>query len=286
MSVHDDLAHRRAERDALLARAVAMLNADPRVVAAWLTGSVGRGDGDDLSDLDFWVAVRDDAIAAVTAERQAIVARIGTPVLIQEAPHNAPPGGAFLLVWYASDAGLQEADWVWQPHSAARLPPDVRLLFDRVGIPPAQPTPPLTEAARTARLTDRTVFFWAMAPIAARKIARGQPRAALRLIEMMARAVEEVRWLCSLRETPPPTEDRGPALPPVQPADQLVALRDLARTMEALTATVTARGGTVPVAVIPHVSAFHDFTERLLTAGWRADHPPGSGSASSQAYEA
>src|SRR3954462_10102174 len=136
MSIHEELAHRRAERDALLARTVSMLHADPRVVAAWLTGSLGRGDGDDLSDFDVWIIVRDDAMAAVAAERQAIIARIGTPVLIQEAPHNAPPGGAFLLVWYEGAAGVQEADWVWQPQSGARVPPNVRLLFDRVGISP------------------------------------------------------------------------------------------------------------------------------------------------------
>jgi hypothetical protein len=284
MSVHDELARRRAARDALSSRAVAMLRADPRVVAAWLTGSIGQGTGDDLSDLDFWVIVRDDAMAAVAAERQAIVARIGAPVLIQEAPHNAPPGGAFLLVWYKSDAGLQEADWHWQPRSGAQLPQGVRLLFDRVGIPPAEPAPPLRETDRVARLTERTAFFWAMAPIAARKIARRQPRAALRLIEMMARAMEEVRWLCDLHDAPPPAEDRDPDPPPVQPAEQLAALRALTRTMESLSAAITTHGGTVPVALIPHVYDFYDFTERLLAARWRATHPPGSGSASNQSY--
>jgi hypothetical protein len=272
MSIRDELAHHRAERDAFLARAVAMLRADPRVVAAWLTGSLGRGDGDDLSDLDVWIVVRDDAMAAVAAERQAISARIGTPVLIQEAPHNAPPGGAFLLVWYEGAAGLQEMDWVWQPQSGARLPPDVRLLFDRVGIPPMEPAPPLTAAERATLLTERTVFFWAMAPIAARKIARGQPRAALRLIEMMARAVEQVRWACDLREMPPPAEDRGPAPPPVQPAEQLAALRALTRAMASLTARIAAYGGEVPVAVIPHVEDFYDFTEHLIAAQWQPNH--------------
>jgi hypothetical protein len=282
MSFADALARRRAERDDLFARVEALLRADRRIVAAWLTGSLGREDGDDLSDLDIWIVIRDDAMAAIADERQEYVARIGAPILIQEAPHNAPPGGAFLLVFYDSPGGVQEVDWHWQPQSAARLPPHVRLLFDHVGIPRAVPAPPLTDAERAALLTERTVFFWAMAPIAARKIARGQPRAALRLIEMMARAVDEIRWVCGLRETPPPAEDRGSAPPPVQPAEQLTALRDMTRTMESLTATITRQGGTVPLAAIPRIYAFFDFTERLIAERGRRDHAPGSGSVSSQ----
>jgi hypothetical protein len=282
MSTLDKLARRRSERDALFARALTLLRADPRVVAAWLTGSLGQGTGDDLSDLDLWIIVRDDAIAAVADERQSYVARIGTPILIQEAPHNAPPGGAFLLVFYDSAAGIQEVDWNWQPQSTARLPSNIRLLFDHVGIPRATPALPLTDAERAALLTERAVFFWAMAPIAARKIARGQPRAALRLIEMMARALDEVRWACGLRETPPFAEDRSPTPPPVQPDEQLATLRALAQSMEQLTTTIAEQGGAVPVAAIPHIYDFYDFTERLIVERGRTDHAPGSGSASSQ----
>lgn len=282
MFAHDERARRRAERDALFARVEALLRTDPRVVAAWLTGSLGQGTGDDLSDLDFWVVVRDEAMAAVAAERQEYIARIGVPILIQEAPHNAPPGGAFLLVFYDSAAGLQEIDWNWQPQSSARLPPNVRLLFDHVGIPPAEPAPPLTDRERAALLTERSVFFWAMAPIAARKIVRGQPRAALRLIEMMARALEEVRWACGLRATPPFAEDRSPTPPPVQPGEQLATLRAVTHSMETLTTTITEQGGAVPIAAIPHVYDFYDFTERLIAAREQNNHPPGSGSASSQ----
>jgi predicted nucleotidyltransferase len=38
----------RAEREALLARIVGLLEADKRVTAAWLFGSLGRGDADEL----------------------------------------------------------------------------------------------------------------------------------------------------------------------------------------------------------------------------------------------
>ena len=48
-----------AARDALLERIVAALRADERFVAAWLRGSFGRGDDDELSDLDLDVVLRD-----------------------------------------------------------------------------------------------------------------------------------------------------------------------------------------------------------------------------------
>ena len=54
----ENLKTRAAERDALLARAVERLQADARVGAAWLFGSLGRGEEDALSDLDLWVSLR------------------------------------------------------------------------------------------------------------------------------------------------------------------------------------------------------------------------------------
>ncbi|HUZ01769.1 MAG TPA: hypothetical protein VMU89_15575 [Thermomicrobiaceae bacterium] len=109
MSRSDDwLRVRRDERQALLDRAVEMLAADRRVAAAWLVGSLGRDAADDLSALDLWVVVEDDHMAAIAADRRAFAARIGRPVLVQEAPRNAPPGGAYLLVLYHGEAGSQQ----------------------------------------------------------------------------------------------------------------------------------------------------------------------------------
>jgi len=47
-------------RDDLLERIVATLQADSRVVAAWLSGSFGRGVEDAWSDLDLHVAIEDE----------------------------------------------------------------------------------------------------------------------------------------------------------------------------------------------------------------------------------
>ncbi|HEU0164453.1 MAG TPA: aminoglycoside 6-adenylyltransferase, partial [Thermomicrobiales bacterium] len=103
-------AHR---RDALLARIVEVLEADPRVVAAWLSGAHGRGVADAWSDLDLHVAVEDAALAAFLDERDDFYRRFGEPVLVQEEmPSNAMPASRFQLVIYA---GPVEVDWTIGP---------------------------------------------------------------------------------------------------------------------------------------------------------------------------
>ena len=129
--------HRR-ERADLLALAVRLLEADERIVAAWLHGSMGRGTQDDWSDIDLFIVVADEQMEVVAAERAAFVSRAGQPLLTVEAPQNAPPGGAYLLAMYPGTYGPHILDCSWQPRSQARRPSDTRLLFDRVGIPPAE----------------------------------------------------------------------------------------------------------------------------------------------------
>src|SRR2546423_11953623 len=142
MSVADLLRVRRAEREGLKRRAVDLLKGDHRVIAAWLFGSLGRGDADDLSDLDLWVVVADEQIGEVVRERQEYVARLDEPVLIEEAPQNAPSGGGYLLVLYGGQAGPPQVDWDWQARSDARRPEQTCPLFDRVGIPQCEPPRP------------------------------------------------------------------------------------------------------------------------------------------------
>ena len=63
------------ERDALLGRAVALLEGDERVVAAWLAGSLGRGGGDALSDIGLWVVCADEIPNFQVLERRPVRGR-------------------------------------------------------------------------------------------------------------------------------------------------------------------------------------------------------------------
>jgi predicted nucleotidyltransferase len=57
-----NLCEHREDRDALLASWMDSLKTDPRIRAVWLWSSFEKGEADDLSDLDIWVIVADDAI--------------------------------------------------------------------------------------------------------------------------------------------------------------------------------------------------------------------------------
>src|SRR5215472_20059 len=115
MSPEERLNIRIQEREALLQSVIKMLEQDARVVAAWLFGSLGRGEGDGLSDLDVWVVTADEYSRFVHAGRQDFVAHLAPPLLVLEAPQNAPEHGAYLLTLYPGQAGPHQIDWYWQP---------------------------------------------------------------------------------------------------------------------------------------------------------------------------
>jgi predicted nucleotidyltransferase len=270
MSARDFLHARRAERDILLERATALLMDDARVVAAWLFGSLGREDADDLSDIDLRVVVADRYSEAINATRREYVERLGKPLLIEEAPGNAPVGGAYLLVLYDSRAGLQHVDWTWQPQSHAQIPHEARVLFDRIGIPPIRAPESITDTERAARVTERVIFFWAMSPIAAKFVARRQRRSTLTMISMIERALHDVQWLVGTRNSVPDFKDNRTDPPPVEPADQLETVRALAREMETLAPRIVASGATIPTESIPEIYRFFDLVGAMLVEGTTA----------------
>ena len=254
---------RRAEREVLLARITATLESDNRIAAAWLFGSVGRGEADDLSDLDLRVVVFDEHIQDVCADRQAYTAQVGEAVLFQEAPQNRPAGGAFLLTLYAGEFGPQEVDWTWEPLSGACLWPQTQILLNRAGLSRQgempwgyQPRPaqtPLEEAVQ------RVNSFWAMMLIVAKYAARSPWEDSMGLIGM---AVQPLREVSEYLDLPPHYVMEN--LPPHgHPQDKLRLLRGLADAMEMRMPTVEARGGSVPWAALPHAHCFLDLVEAV-----------------------
>ncbi|HKP53455.1 MAG TPA: nucleotidyltransferase domain-containing protein [Chloroflexia bacterium] len=264
MSSNQILNLRLYEREELVARAAEFLKRDERVVAAWLFGSLGRGDADALSDVDLWVVVADEHIEAVSAERREFVAGIGKPLLIEEAPQNAPIRGAYLLALYGGEAGPHQVDWYWQPKSDAQVPADIRLLFDRVNLPVDTPLKSLTNEECAELATNQVAFFWAMCNIAAKKIARRQAWGTLSMFGLLSYALEETEWLAGLREERPGHKDTRTGLPPVQPDEQLDLLRQMAHSMERIMPQVEALSGTVPVEAIPQVYRFFEVVEAIL----------------------
>ena len=176
-SIQQKLAVHLAEREAWLAEMVVQLEADERVDAAWLFGSLGRDDADELSDVDLFVIVNDTDFDTFVARRYDFLAQVAQPVLILEAPQNWPPGGVYNMALYPGTSGPHQVDCYWVRRSAARLPTETRLLFDRIGLP-RQDSPtrfdyaPVPERTPEEVLTQNVNSFWVMWLIACKYIAR------------------------------------------------------------------------------------------------------------------
>ena len=261
---------RRAEREALLARITQKLDGDDRIAAAWLFGSAGRGEADDLSDLDLRVIVFDEHIGGICARRQAYTAQAGEAVLFAEAPQNRPAGGAFLLTLYAGEFGPQEVDWTWQPRSGACLWPGTRLLLNRAVLTQGempwgyQPRP---EQTALEEAVQRVCNFWAMLLIIAKYAARTPDEDTMGLIGMSVQPLREVSEF--LGQTPRYLMESLP--PHGQPEEKVRLLRALAGQMEALMPAVEAQGGSVPWAIVPHARRLLDLVEAVAGTGGKRE---------------
>jgi hypothetical protein len=99
------LADYQLAREQLLARIIEVLRQDSRFVAAWLTGSYGRGDQDAVSDLDLNIVVaaphadelceRPTMInVSVPRSRLTLISQFGQPAILHENHFNAPTNGS------------------------------------------------------------------------------------------------------------------------------------------------------------------------------------------------
>jgi predicted nucleotidyltransferase len=163
----------RQDREALLAKIVTELSSDERFLAAWLTGSYGRGDEDEVSDLDLRLVVaepysksicrREQQVSSrTTQERLALFSKFGSPALIHENNNNAPEGGTFTFVLYADSAVM--IDWVLLPRSEAKRLQPSRLLFEKESIPVSVPEPEDKEQSQKT-VSEQWAFFWMMAAV-------------------------------------------------------------------------------------------------------------------------
>lgn len=167
-------------RDVLLTRIREDLEADERVLAAWLAGSYGRGTADEWSDIDLHVVVRDDDLTAWLGERNDLYRRVGHPVM--RLPSSASEKGDYQGVLFAGPVFL---DLAVHPVSTATRDADTRLLFTRADIP-LRVVAPLDDEERRTRLQHDLDFFWAMTPVALKYIGRGRIDRALTMIELLS----------------------------------------------------------------------------------------------------
>jgi Streptomycin adenylyltransferase len=190
-------------RNALLRRIVAFLQSDERFVAAWLAGSFGRNEPDDLSDLDLHVVVVDEFASqlldktttlwsATLPERRALFEQFGKPVLLQEHHQNAICNGVFTCCIYDD---LTQVDWTLMAKSQAKRPHFSQLLFDSAEIPHDLSPQPEPVAERQTIAAERNTFFWLMAIMCAKQLIRNDVLNATGTLGILHNTLNEVARL-------------------------------------------------------------------------------------------
>jgi hypothetical protein len=258
------LATRRTERSALLAKITEVLTNDPRIVAAWVWGSLGRDEQDDISDIDLRVVVADSHIDEVCQDRRSFAAQIGEMVFYQEAPQNRPVGGAFLLTHYVGRYGSQEVDWTWQPQSCAAIWPDVHVIFDRTGLPQIDKMPwaylDAPERTPLEQAVSDLGFFWTMLVITTKQAAR-TPH--VETLEYLRWCIVPLSDAATYAKVPCPY-DRDNIPVHATPQQKIQLLRDLAAFMEAVMALIEGQGANVQWAFPPYAQRFLSVVEKLV----------------------
>lgn len=195
------LQEHREDRDRLLDHLTAALLSDSRVRAVWLWGSFGRGEADDLSDLDPWIVVDDAFVGEMGYALRHYARQTENFLTGGEAPQNGPPGGGFFSSLHAGRHGLLHLDCYWQPLSAVEAIPERAVLFDRRHMPVIEPSPeipptetgvPYTEEER--RIEGGIDFAWLMLSITAKHLARN-PDSDLSLMRYPRPGLEEAAAL-------------------------------------------------------------------------------------------
>ena len=167
--------------EAFLASAVAELSADDRVAAVLLTGSGGRGEADDWSDLDINVVLSGDASDELLASAGSAEA-YGDVAIWVDCSYNAPLGGSMTFARYLVGDDLVLVDWHVWPLERARLTTGAKLLWSRPGLrlePFAGTVVDLTSSGARRRIPpysrqQRSEWELCMLQIAASRPARSQ----------------------------------------------------------------------------------------------------------------
>jgi hypothetical protein len=140
-----------------------LLRAEPRVEAAWLAGSLGKGQGDAVSDVDTLALAADGMAGEVSKELAANLDGIAKPVLV-----NALFGGRILNVvtedWLRFDISIVQGDEL-DRYDARDLTP----LFNRGGRkPPTHPDIPyVTPPDQLLKLVNEFLRVLGLLPVGA-----------------------------------------------------------------------------------------------------------------------
>ena len=264
-AVADALREHREDRDALLASLTAFWQSDIRIRAALLWGSFGRGEADDLSDLDPWLLVADDAAPSIEPVLRQYAEQTGSLVsAAQNIPQYAPPGGGYVGFLHEGRHGLLQVDCYWQPVSVALPEAEYAVLFDRqpetyAGQEYPEITPLEKAQGLQAEVEHGLRFTWFMFLITAKYLAR-HPDSDMGLMFYPKLGLEVAAvWLGQAALLTPEDWDV-----PQKPREKVNRLRHLAGKVEQLRVTANAQGCTFSPTYTPCLLRYLDMVEGIL----------------------
>lgn len=156
----------------LLEKVTEVLDADSRVLAAWLEGSIARKEDDDLSDIDLWIVVRDSDFDSFVAQRERFAAKLGSviSVLYPKTPGQPDELDSFQILFddfpvtcrLDVDVQKQSRQFRFTTGSAAE---ECTVLFDKAQVIRSQPFDAQAVEQYTRELFEDTVTrFWHLLP--------------------------------------------------------------------------------------------------------------------------
>jgi hypothetical protein len=240
-------------REDLLEGLINFLINDERFVAAWLTGSLGRNEGDDLSDLDLRVVVADahaehlcrcsskTGATMSSVERLTLYEQFGQPLVLREAPSIGPTGGCFNHVAYRQTALV--VDWVLLPQRIAQIPQqDCRILFEKIVLP-RMPLSLESLEERVQKASQEVSTFWMMMAIGIKYLLRGNIFEWSHFMVQNAYRLQDVKQ----RVAGEALTYRSSHLPSAATqAEQIALIRQLCSEMLSEMSKLIALGGQVP----------------------------------------
>ena len=254
------------KRERLLAEIVEAVNQDDRFVAAWLTGSFSRSDHDALSDIDMHVVIGEkdsdllchrlaQVSSQTTAERMEFFEQFGAIAILHENNHNAPDGGTFTCTVYAQTGVV--VDWILVPQKTARRSSPSQLLFDRIGVPEANPAALETLEQRAEKASEITAFFWMMMAITVKYLVREDRVFVVTWLEELHKMLRDVKRLVAGE---PVRNQRGSFIS-ISPdcESQIEAIYQLAAEMEAVLPEIANLGCLVRPSPMPTIEILLNF---------------------------
>jgi len=258
-----------SNRGKLLEHITQFLQEDDRFVAAWLTGSFGRGDADSVSDLDLTLVVENTFAkklcfrphqvgATTTKERYALFSEFGQPHIIHENHHNAPEDGTFTFVLYQETA--LAIDWVLRPHAKNLARPAFSLLlFDKVHILIEPPTSVESLSQRIELAMEQVAFFWMMVTVTIKYLIRRDDVYFHRFLDMLYGILWDVRRLVAAE---PDRWLKGSLVKMATTREtQVAAVRQVCQEMVDAMRNVEKIGGSVPLSPMSTIEILIDLAE-------------------------